>query len=100
MLLLRPGGAFSLPKDLPWGELPRLRVRGSCASADAPLAGHPPLPCPAKLCYNQENPAFFTSETERRLWNMMHHNPLLSDKPGQKKFITMGEIMLRLTPPN
>ena len=31
---------------------------------------------------------------------MIHHNPLLNDKPGQKKFITMGEIMLRLTPPN
>jgi len=31
---------------------------------------------------------------------MEHHNPLLNDmKPG-KKFITMGEIMLRLTPPN
>ena len=30
---------------------------------------------------------------------MIHHNPLLSDKPD-KKFITMGEIMLRLTPPN
>ena len=30
---------------------------------------------------------------------MIHHNPLISDKPG-KKFITMGEIMLRLTPPN
>ena len=31
---------------------------------------------------------------------MIHSNPLLQDKPGQKKFITMGEIMLRLTPPN
>ncbi|MBQ4640648.1 MAG: sugar kinase [Clostridia bacterium] len=31
---------------------------------------------------------------------MIHHNPLLSQKPGQKKFITMGEIMLRLSPPN
>jgi len=30
---------------------------------------------------------------------MNHHNPLISDKPS-KKFITMGEIMLRLTPPN
>ena len=30
---------------------------------------------------------------------MIHHNPLITDKPG-KKFITMGEIMLRLTPPN
>ena len=30
---------------------------------------------------------------------MIHHNPLLSET-GSKKFITMGEIMLRLTPPN
>ena len=30
---------------------------------------------------------------------MIHHNPLITDKPN-KKFITMGEIMLRLTPPN
>ena len=31
---------------------------------------------------------------------MEHFNPILgSDTPGQK-FITCGEIMLRLTPPN
>ena len=30
---------------------------------------------------------------------MDHHNPLISTNPT-KKFITMGEIMLRLTPPN
>ena len=31
---------------------------------------------------------------------MIHSNPLLrGQEPGQK-FITMGEIMLRLTPPN
>ena len=30
---------------------------------------------------------------------MIHHNPLIGTKPG-KKFITMGEIMLRLSPPN
>ena len=30
---------------------------------------------------------------------MDHHNPLLSEKNGQK-FITFGEIMLRLTPPD
>ena len=30
---------------------------------------------------------------------MQHHNPLAPQNPG-KKFITMGEIMLRLTPPN
>ena len=29
---------------------------------------------------------------------MEHHNPLL--KGGSKKFITVGEIMLRLSPPN
>ena len=29
---------------------------------------------------------------------MDHHNPLLA--AGGKKFITIGEIMLRLTPPN
>lgn len=28
---------------------------------------------------------------------MEHHNPLL--KAGSKKFITVGEIMLRLSPP-
>ena len=31
--------------------------------------------------------------------SMDHHNPLINQNPG-KKFITMGEIMLRLTPPN
>ena len=36
---------------------------------------------------------------EGRYTEMLHHNPLISDKPT-KKFITMGEIMLRLTPPN
>ena len=30
---------------------------------------------------------------------MEHHNPLLSNKSSHK-FITIGEIMLRLTPPN
>ena len=30
---------------------------------------------------------------------MEHHNPLISEHPAQK-FITFGEIMLRLTPPN
>ena len=30
---------------------------------------------------------------------MIHKNPLLSEVGGQK-FITFGEIMLRLTPPN
>ena len=31
---------------------------------------------------------------------MIHHNPLLDPNAPGKKFITMGEIMLRLTPPN
>ena len=31
---------------------------------------------------------------------MIHGNPLLKDQQTGKKFITMGEIMLRLTPPN
>lgn len=31
---------------------------------------------------------------------MEHHNPLLPDPGCQNKFITIGEIMLRLTPPN
>ena len=30
---------------------------------------------------------------------MEHHNPLLANTDGHK-FITFGEIMLRLTPPN
>ncbi|MCR5794626.1 MAG: hypothetical protein K6G61_04680 [Solobacterium sp.] len=30
---------------------------------------------------------------------MEHHNPLLTASPG-KKFITFGEVMMRLTPPN
>ena len=30
---------------------------------------------------------------------MEHHNPLLNTNPG-KKFITFGEVMMRLTPPN
>ena len=31
---------------------------------------------------------------------MIHYNPLLQNTENGKKFITMGEIMLRLTPPN
>ena len=31
---------------------------------------------------------------------MEHHNPLLTDPKSDQKFITFGEIMLRLTPPN
>ena len=31
---------------------------------------------------------------------MIHENPILKDQTAGKKFITMGEIMLRLTPPN
>ena len=31
---------------------------------------------------------------------MIHYNPLLQNMENGKKFITMGEIMLRLTPPN
>ena len=31
---------------------------------------------------------------------MEHHNPLLSNPKSNHKFITIGEIMLRLTPPN
>ena len=31
---------------------------------------------------------------------MEHHNPLLRGSENGKKFITIGEIMLRLTPPN
>ncbi len=31
---------------------------------------------------------------------MKHANPLLTDQSSPKKFITFGEIMLRLTPPN
>jgi len=31
---------------------------------------------------------------------MNHFNPLLKDSQSPKKFITMGEIMLRLSPPN
>lgn len=31
---------------------------------------------------------------------MIHYNPLLQNTENGKKFITTGEIMLRLTPPN
>ena len=31
---------------------------------------------------------------------MEHYNPLFKDKKPGKKFITIGEVMLRLTPPN
>ena len=31
---------------------------------------------------------------------MEHHNPLLNHADSPKKFITIGEIMLRLSPPN
>ena len=30
---------------------------------------------------------------------MEHHNPLLANLKSDHKFITIGEIMLRLTPP-
>ena len=38
--------------------------------------------------------------TEGRVPEMIHSNPLLQGNNEGKKFITMGEIMLRLTPPN
>ena len=31
---------------------------------------------------------------------MEHYNPLLTNLKSDHKFITIGEIMLRLTPPN
>ena len=31
---------------------------------------------------------------------MQHQNPLLKNEKSPQKFITIGEIMLRLTPPN
>ena len=31
---------------------------------------------------------------------MEHYNPILGSEPNGQKFITCGEIMLRLTPPN
>ena len=31
---------------------------------------------------------------------MEHYNPLLTGLESPEKFITVGEIMLRLTPPN
>ena len=31
---------------------------------------------------------------------MEHHNPLMTHPKSSHKFITIGEIMLRLTPPN
>ena len=31
---------------------------------------------------------------------MEHFNPILGSEPNGQKFITCGEIMLRLTPPN
>ena len=34
-----------------------------------------------------------------RRFTMEHYNPLLTNKSSHK-FITIGEIMLRLTPPN
>lgn len=37
--------------------------------------------------------------TYRRFY-MEHYNPLLPNDENEKKFITIGEIMLRLTPPN
>ena len=34
------------------------------------------------------------------LWFMEHFNPLLQGQDSPQKFITIGEVMLRLTPPN
>ena len=31
---------------------------------------------------------------------MEHCNPILQDQQSPQKFITIGEVMLRLTPPN
>ena len=31
---------------------------------------------------------------------MEHHNPIATDPTSAKRFITIGEVMLRLTPPN
>ena len=31
---------------------------------------------------------------------MEHYNPIFGSEPNGQKFITCGEIMLRLTPPN
>ena len=31
---------------------------------------------------------------------MEHYNPILGSEPNGQRFITCGEIMLRLTPPN
>jgi len=36
----------------------------------------------------------------RKEKSMQHGNPLLKGREGSDRFITMGEIMLRLTPPN
>ena len=35
-----------------------------------------------------------------RRFTIEHHNPLLNNLKSSHKFITIGEIMLRLTPPN
>ena len=44
----------------------------------------------------------FPNSTKNRIQEaiMEHHNPLLRGSENGKKFITIGEIMLRLTPPN
>ena len=39
-------------------------------------------------------------EPKQRRPTMEHHNPLLTNLKSDHKFITIGEIMLRLTPPN
>ncbi len=40
-----------------------------------------------------------SNDVERRV-NMEHGNPLLAGNDQENRFITIGEIMLRLTPPN
>ena len=47
-----------------------------------------------RMCHNAKK------EKNQERMKMIHGNPLLKNQEQGPKFITMGEIMLRLTPPN
>lgn len=43
---------------------------------------------------------YFADNSQNQRKNMEHRNPLLREADDANRFITIGEIMLRLTPPN
>lgn len=83
---------------------------GRAAVPGAVLPGRPPgflcgmhLAIPAGMPYNRSNIRQYAAvphnEQEVPVF-MEHYNPILQGQQSPQKFITIGEVMLRLTPPN